>query len=62
MHTEQLGGVNTLTRARRTFSSEFKLEAAKLVVEQNYTIKEAAEAMGVGKSTRVNVKSGVWQH
>lgn len=37
--------------AKRTFSADFKLEAARLVDEQNYSIREAAEAMGVGKST-----------
>lgn len=36
---------------RRTFTPEFKLEAAQLVVEQNYSIREAADAMNVGKST-----------
>lgn len=40
-----------MTRIKRTFSSDFKLEAAQLVVEQNYSIREAAEAMGVGHST-----------
>ena len=38
-------------RIRRTFTPEFKLESAQLVLEQNYTIKEAAKAMGVGQST-----------
>lgn len=38
-------------RTRPTFSPEFRLEAAQLVVEQNYSIRAAAEAMGVGKST-----------
>jgi len=38
-------------KIRRTFSSKFKLEAAQLVVDQNYTVMEAAEAMNVGKST-----------
>lgn len=38
-------------RTRPTFSPEFRLEAALLVVEQNYSIREAADAMGVGKST-----------
>lgn len=33
------------------FSSEFRLETAQLVVDQGYTNKEAAEAMGVGYST-----------
>jgi transposase len=36
---------------RRTFTPEFKLESAQLVVEQNYSIREAANAMNVGKST-----------
>lgn len=43
-----------MTKARRTFSSEFKLEAAQLVIEQGYTPKAACEAMGVGKSTLEN--------
>ena len=38
-------------KSRRTFTPEFKLEAAQLVVEQNYSIREAASAMNVGKST-----------
>lgn len=38
-------------RTRSTFSPEFRLEAALLVVEQNYSVREAADAMGVGKST-----------
>lgn len=33
------------------FSPEFRLETAQLVVDQGYTNKEAAEAMGVGYST-----------
>lgn len=40
-----------MTKTRRTFSPEFKLEAAQLVVDQSYTIKAASEAVGVGKST-----------
>jgi len=36
---------------RRTFTPEFKLDSAQLVVEQNYSIREAANAMNVGKST-----------
>ena len=38
-------------RSRATFSQEFRLEVVKLVTEQNYSIREAAEAMGVGNST-----------
>ena len=43
-----------MTRTRRTFSPEFKLEAAQLVVDQGYTLRAACEAMGVGKSTLEN--------
>ncbi|MCP3928060.1 MAG: transposase, partial [Bacteroidetes bacterium] len=39
-----------MTRKRRSFSPEFKLEAAQLVVDQGYTIREAAEAMNVSKT------------
>lgn len=35
---------------RRTFSPEFKCEAAALVVERGYSIAQACEAMGVGKT------------
>jgi len=38
-------------RSRASFSPEFRLEAAQLVVDQGRTVKEAADAMGVGKST-----------
>ena len=36
---------------RRTFSAEFKLESAQLVLDQHYSIREAATAVGVGLST-----------
>ena len=36
---------------RKTFSPEFKLEAAQLVLDKNHTIIQAAKAMNVGKST-----------
>lgn len=32
------------------FTPEFKIESAKLVIEQGYSIKEACAAMGVGES------------
>lgn len=38
-------------KTRPTFTAEFRLEAAQLVTEKGYSIREAAEAMGVGKST-----------
>ena len=43
-----------MTKTRRTFSPEFKLEAAQLVVDQGYTIRAACEAMGLSKSTLEN--------
>jgi len=36
---------------RRNFSPEFKRESAQLVVDQNYTVPDAAKAMDVGLST-----------
>ena len=38
-------------RVRRQFSAEFKLESAQLVLDQSYSVIEAAQAMNVGKST-----------
>lgn len=46
-----------MTKTRPTFSAEFKLESAQLVVDQGYSLKEAAEAMGVGLSTMSHVDS-----
>ena len=40
-----------MTVSRSTFISEFRLVAVQLVVDQGYTVKSAAAAMGVGKST-----------
>lgn len=40
---------------KRTFSPEFRLEAAQLVVDQGYTLKAACEAMGVGKNPPWNI-------
>ena len=40
-----------MAKTRRTFSPEFRLESAQLVVDQGYTIKAACDAMGVSKST-----------
>lgn len=41
-----------MTKPRRSnFSPEFLLEADQLVVDQDYSVRDATEAMGVGKST-----------
>ncbi len=36
---------------KRRFTPEFKQEVADLVLENGYSIREAADAMSVGKST-----------
>lgn len=36
---------------KRNFSAEFKRESAQLVLDQNYTVADAASAMDVGLST-----------
>jgi len=38
-------------RTRSTFSPEFRLETSQLVVDHNYTVREAAKAMNVCVST-----------
>tara|TARA_B100000929_G_C15330901_1_gene360620 strand:- start:312 stop:518 length:207 start_codon:yes stop_codon:yes gene_type:complete len=38
-------------RSKCNFSPQFRLEAAQLVVDQNYKVREAAEAMNFGLST-----------
>jgi len=40
-----------VTKMRRTFSPEFRLETAQLEVDQGYTVRAACQAVGVGKST-----------
>ena len=37
-----------MTKKRRTFSPEFKVEAASLVLDQGYSVSEACQAVGVG--------------
>lgn len=37
-------------QTRPTYTAEFKLEAAQLVVDQGYTTQEAAKSVGVSKS------------
>lgn len=38
-------------RTRRTFSPEYRPEAAQLVLDQKYCVVNAASAMNVGVST-----------
>lgn len=37
-------------RQRRTFSAEFKMDAANLVLDQGYSVPEAARSMNVGET------------
>ena len=36
-----------MTKKRKTYTREFKVEAVRLVTEENYTIREAAESLGI---------------
>jgi transposase len=36
-----------MARKRRTYTSEFKAEAVKLVTEQGYSVAEAARSLGI---------------
>ena len=50
MHFLQLG--DNMTRKRRSnFSPEFKLESVQLVVDQNHSVRQAAEAVNVSASS-----------
>ena len=50
MHFKQLG-VNMTRKRRSDFSPEFKLESARLVVDQNYSVRLVAEAVNVSDSS-----------
>jgi transposase len=39
-----------MTTKRRTFSPEFKREAADLVLHQSYSYPQACEALGIGET------------
>ena len=43
-----------MTKTRRNYSPEFRLEAAQLVVDQGYTLQAAADSMGVSKGSMEN--------
>nr|CDS56012.1 transposase ORF A, IS911, IS3 family [Serratia symbiotica] len=50
--SEQHGCSNVLVpMKKRNFSAELKRETAQLVVDQSYTVAEAAKAMDIGLST-----------
>lgn len=39
-----------MTKKRRTFSREFKYEAARLVLDQGYSLAEASRSLNVGET------------
>lgn len=39
-----------MSKQRRTFSTEFKHDAANLVLDQGYSVTEAVKALGVSES------------
>lgn len=39
-----------MEKQRRSFTTEFKREAAELVTQQGYTIIEASRSLGIGES------------
>ena len=50
MHLNHYGDIMT-TKTRPRFNPEFKVECAQLVLDQQYSVREAADAMNVGHST-----------
>ncbi len=43
-----------MNKTRKNFAPQFRLDAAQLVVDQGYTIKQASESMGVSKTSMEN--------
>ena len=37
-----------MTRQRRSYTSEFKAEAVKLITQKGYSVAEAARSLGIG--------------
>ena len=47
----------TTKRQNRTYTTEFKEEAVKLVVEQDYSVPDAAESLGITSKLLYNWKA-----
>ena len=41
-------------KTKRTFTPEFRLECAQLIVDKGYSYRQASEAMNVGSTTLEN--------
>ena len=39
-----------MVKRRRSFTSEFKAEAVRLVTEKDYSVREAADSLGIGEN------------
>ena len=48
-----------MARQRRSYTSEFKVEAVKLVTEKGYSVAEAARSLGVGENLLRNWKQAI---
>jgi transposase InsO family protein len=48
-----------MPRSRRTYTPEFKAEAAKLVTEQGYSVAEAARSLGISENLICNWKQAL---
>ena len=46
-----------MTKSRRKYTREFKLEAVKLVVDQDRTVSDVAESLGIDRSLLQRWKS-----
>lgn len=46
-----------MSKTRRSYSSEFKQQAVLMVVEQGYSIAEAARQLGIGQNLLRNWKA-----
>ena len=42
-------------KTKRTFTPEFRLECAQLIVDKGYSYRQASEAMNVGSTTLVDL-------
>jgi transposase len=48
-----------MARARRTYTSEFKAQAVRLVTEQGYSVAEAARSLGICENLIRNWKQAL---
>src|SRR6202011_3125168 len=51
-----------MSRSRRTYTTEFKAEAVKLVTEQGYSVAEAARTLGLSENLIRNWKQAREAH